>query len=329
MGRLDSSTIFHFGIFAADVHGGELRKNGVRVPLQEQPFQVLSVLLERKGELVKRDELRQQVWPRDTFVEFDHALNTAVKKIRCALGDDVNAPRYIETITKRGYRFVAPVTTGGHLPASPVERTRNDMPPAGRRRWLPRTAAGTALAVTVLVSVVVLGMHWRTSARDSADKRIVLAALPFEDWSDNSRHAYLCEGMTQELITQLGRAEPNRLAVTPRAASLQYRHTTKTVGEVAHELHAEYLVEGNLRGDLAHVRVTVEVIRVRDETRIWGDDFDRDLGDSLVLESEIAASITAKLRTALFPGEAPRAVEGIYTPLATSAFARVPNGGKI
>jgi TolB-like protein/DNA-binding winged helix-turn-helix (wHTH) protein len=306
MGRLDSSTIFHFGIFEADVRAGELRKNGVRIPLQEQPFQVLSVLLERQGELVTRDELRQPVWPRDTFVEFDHALNTAVKKIRCALGDDANAPRYIETIPKRGYRFLAPVTTGDHLSASPGEPTLNEIPTTRTRPWLPRTAAATALAVTVLVSAVLLGMRWRTSARDSADKRIVLAVLPFEDWSDNSHHAYLCNGMTQELITQLGRAEPTRLAVTPRAAALQYRQTTKTVAEVAHELHAEYLVEGNLRGDLAHVRVTVEVIRVRDQTRIWGDDFDRDVGDSLVLESEVAASITAKLRTALFPGEAPK-----------------------
>jgi TolB-like protein/DNA-binding winged helix-turn-helix (wHTH) protein len=304
MGRSGSSMIFGFGPFEADVRAGELRKNGTKVPLQEQPFQVLAVLLERPGELVRRDELRQRVWPRDTFVEFDHALNTAVKKIRSALGDDANAPRYIETIPKRGYRFVAPVTTG-NLQAPQLEGNLDNAPRARARRWLPRATAGAALAVTVLVSVSLLGMRWRSSSHDSRDKRVVLAVLPFEDWSDNSRQTYLCDGISQELITQLGRVETTRLVVTPRAASLQYRHTTKTVAEVAHELHAEYLVEGNVRGDARHVRVTVEVIRVRDETRVWGDDFDRDVGDSLALESEVAASITAKLRTALFPGGSP------------------------
>jgi TolB-like protein/DNA-binding winged helix-turn-helix (wHTH) protein len=305
MGRSDSSTTFQFGIFEADVRAGELRKNGARVPLQEQPFQVLAVLLERRGELVWRDELRQQVWPRDTFVEFDHALNTAVKKIRFALGDDANAPRYIETIPKRGYRFVAPVTAAGNLPASRLGTGSNHAPATRTRRWFPRTAAGTALVVTVLVSVALLGMRWRTSARGSSDQRIVLAVLPFEDWSDDARHATLCDGITQELITQLARSESTRLTVTPRAASLPYRHTTKTVSEVAHELHADYLVEGNVRSDAKHVRVTVELIRVQDEARVWGNDFDRDVGDPLALESEVAASITAKLRTALFPGGAP------------------------
>jgi TolB-like protein/DNA-binding winged helix-turn-helix (wHTH) protein len=301
----DSSGMFRFGDFEADTRSGELRKNGSRVPLQEQPFQVLSVLLERPGELVRREELRQQVWPRDTFVEFDHALNTAVKKIRSALGDDANAPRYVETIPKRGYRFMAPVMTAGNFPASQVKETLNGGPGGRAHRWLPRTAAGKALAATVLVSVALLGMRWRTTARGATDKRIVLAVLPFEDWSDDARHATLCDGITQELITQLARAESARLTVTPRAASLPYRHTTKTVSEVAHELHADYLVEGNLRSDAKHVRVTVELIRVHDEARAWGNDFDRDVGDSLALESEVAASITAKLRTALFPGGAP------------------------
>ncbi len=141
-------------------------------------------------------------------------------------------------------------------------------------------------------------MRWR-SARDAADQRTVLAVLPLEDWSDDSSHGLLCEGITQELITQSGKADPARLAVVPLAASAPYRHTAKTVAQVARELRADYLMEGNLRDDGERVRVTVELIRVRDEARIWGGDFDQETGDSLALESEVAAAITEKAKAAL------------------------------
>jgi TolB-like protein/DNA-binding winged helix-turn-helix (wHTH) protein len=293
----DTPGVFRFGDFEADVRSGELRRHGTKVPLQEQPFQVLAVLLERPGELVRREELRQQVWPQDTYVEFDHALNTAVKKIRIALDDDATAPRYIETIPKRGYRFVAAV----RAPDDPQESERRSLelePP--QRRWRPAITASAAFAVSLLLLISLSGMRRRTNAQDTTGKRIVLAVLPLEDWSEDARHGLLCDGLTQELIMQAGRVEPGRLAVVPRATSLPYRHTTKTVAEVARELHADYLIEGDLRGDARNVRVTVELIRVSDETRVWGDDFNRETGDSLALESEVAASITEKLKSVLF-----------------------------
>jgi TolB-like protein len=138
------------------------------------------------------------------------------------------------------------------------------------------------------------------------DKRTVLAILPLEDWSDDASHALLCEGITQELITQSGQVAPERLAVVPRAASVAYRRSPKTLAEVAHELRADYLMEGNLRADSERVRVTVELIRVSDEARVWGEDFDREAGDSLTLESEIAAAITEKAKGALLPSPAAR-----------------------
>jgi len=143
-----------------------------------------------------------------------------------------------------------------------------------------------------------LAMRWLT-ARAATGRRAVLAVLPLEDWSDDSSHGLLCEGITQELITQSGKADPTRLAVVPRAASAPYRHTAKTVAEVAHELRADYLMEGNVRDDGERVRVTVELIRARDEVRIWGGDFDRETGDSLALESDIAEAITEKTKGAL------------------------------
>jgi TolB-like protein/DNA-binding winged helix-turn-helix (wHTH) protein len=285
--------VFRFGPFEADVQAGKLRRDGAKVSLQEQPFQVLAALLERPGEIVWREDLRQRVWPEDTFVEFDHALNTAVKKIRIALGDCANSPEYVETIPKRGYRFLVPVEV--------VENSTPKMlgtAPPSQRVWTRRNPVIVGMLTIVLLSVGLLAMRWR-SGRDAADKRMVLAVLPLEDWSDDAGHALLCEGITQELITLSGNADPARLTVVPHASSVAYRHTPKTVAEVARELHADYLIEGNLRADEERVRVTVELIRVRDETRVWGEDFDREPGESLALESEIAAAITEKAKLAL------------------------------
>ena len=303
--RPDSCRVFRFGAFEADVRAGELRREGVKVALQEQPFQVLVALLERPGGLVWREHLRQQVWPEDTFVEFDHALNTAVKKIRIALGDCANSPEYVETIPKRGYRFLAPVAVIED-PQSTDSAEGTAAQRARSRGWLALTPVTIALCVAALLSLALLGMRWRAAARESAGRRPVLAVLPLEDWSDDASHALLCEGITQELITQSGHADPARLAVVPRAASVAYRHTPKTVAEVAHELRADYLMEGNLRGDGRRVRVTVELIRASDEARLWGDAFDRDAGDSLTLESEIAAAITERTKAALLAPMAAR-----------------------
>jgi TolB-like protein/DNA-binding winged helix-turn-helix (wHTH) protein len=285
--------VFRFGPFEADVQAGKLRRDGAKVSLQEQPFQVLAALLERPGEIVWREDLRQRVWPEDTFVEFDHALNTAVKKIRIALGDCANSPEYVETIPKRGYRFLVPVEV--------IENSTPKMlgiAPPSQRVWIRRNPVIVGMLTIVLLSVGLLAMRWR-SARDAADKPMVLAVLPLEDWSDDAGHALLCEGITQELITLSGNADPARLTVVPHASSVAYRHTPKTVAEVARELHADYLIEGNLRADEERVRVTVELIRVRDETRVWGEDFDREQGESLALQSEIAAAITEKAKLAL------------------------------
>jgi TolB-like protein/DNA-binding winged helix-turn-helix (wHTH) protein len=287
----------HFGEFEVDLRLGELRRHGARVPLQEQPFQVLAVLLERPGELVRREELRRQVWPEDTFVEFDHALNTAVKKIRIALGDCADSPCYVETIPKRGYRFIAQVCSKDE-PEGKVEPVPNPWP----GRWPASSRRIAILTALLFVSVAaLLGWRWRTAAA----KPIVLAVLPLEDWSDDAHQGLICDGIMQELITQSAKIEPARLAIVPSAASVQYRHTTKTVAEVAHELHADYLVHGTLRRSERNLRVTIELIRARDEARLWGDDFDREVGDSLVLEAEVAAAIVSNLNSALFPAQNP------------------------
>jgi TolB-like protein/DNA-binding winged helix-turn-helix (wHTH) protein len=301
MEKSDRATgVWCFGDFEADVDAGELRKDGAKLHLQDQPFQVLTVLLRRSGQLVRREELRSEVWPEDTFVEFDQALNTAIKKIRVALGDDATAPRYVETIPRKGYRFIAEVSarteTSGVGVADVVSRAE--------QRWSlsGRSVIGGLAAIGILLLVVAQVVRRIPAAQGRAQKKIVLAVLPFENWSDGSRQKYLCEGITQELITQLSRVDPGRLEVAAHTAVQAYGHTSKTVAEIGRELHADYLVEGSLRSDRQHLRVSAELIRVSDQARVWGDDFDREDGDLLTLERDVAASIGASVKTKMLPG---------------------------
>jgi TolB-like protein/DNA-binding winged helix-turn-helix (wHTH) protein len=291
--------VWRFGEFEADVDAGELRKDGVKLHLQDQPFQVLAVLLRRSGQLVRREELRSEVWPQDTFVEFDQALNTAIKKIRVALGDDANAPRYVETIPRKGYRLIAEVSAPGQMSdgvADVVSRAELGWSFSGQR------TIGALAAIGVLLLGGILVVRRSPAVQGPAQKKIVLAILPFENWSDGARQKYLCEGITQELITQLGRVDPRRLEVAAHTTVEAYGHTSRTVAEIGRELHADYLVEGSLRSDQQHLRVSAELIRVSDQARIWGDDFDREDGDLLTLERDVASSIGASVKTKMLPG---------------------------
>jgi TolB-like protein/DNA-binding winged helix-turn-helix (wHTH) protein len=293
MGDSNSSRgVLRFGVFEADLDAGELRKGGTKIHMQEQPFQVLSVLLQRAGDLVSREELRQQVWGERTFVEFDHALNTAIKKIRIAIDDDAATPQYIETIPKRGYRFIAPVQ---QQTVTAVEASGDVVLP--HRVFPPWVVASAVFAMIVLASLALLIVGGPTSPSVHSTRRVVLAVLPFENSSGDAAQEQLCDGLTQELITQLGRVDPSRLGVAARSRVLPYRNASKTVAQIGTELGADYLMEGNLRRDGSHVRVTAELIRARDQVRLWGDVFDNANGDEfLTVEMEIAKAITDKVR---------------------------------
>lgn len=292
--------IWRFGEFEVDLEAAELHKAGVKLHLQDQPFQVLVVLLRRPWQLVRREELRCQVWPEDTFVEFDQALNTAIKKIRVALGDDANAPRYVETIPRKGYRFIAEVNVAAE--ASEISSVSARSSSHNLPEWVSwRTGAGLA-AVCVILLVGLWAARRSFAAHQHPRRKIMLAVLPFENWSEGSRQRFLCEGITQELITQLGRVDPARLEVAAHTTVQAYEHTSRTVAQIGSELHADYLMEGSLRSDRQHLRVSAELIRVSDQARIWGDDFDREDGDLLTLEREVAAAIGASVKTKMLPG---------------------------
>lgn len=264
--------------------------------MQEQPFQVLAVLLQQAGELVSREDLRQQVWGERTFVEFDHALNTAIKKIRIAIGDEAGTPQYIETIPKRGYRFIAPVQRPAASVANRVEGVV--LPRRMVSKW---TLAGAAGAIIVVASMALMIVRGSGSTNAHGTKHIILAVLPFENLSGDATQQPLCDGLTQELITRLGRIDPSRLGVAARSRVLPYRNASKTVEQIGTELGADYLMEGNLRRNGSHVRVTAELIRARDELRLWGDEFDSaDGGEFLAVETEIAKEITDRVRADVF-----------------------------
>lgn len=267
-----SSSIVRFGAFEADLESRELRKAGARVRLQDQPFQILMALLERPGALVSRTSLRQRLWPAGTFVDFEHGLNAAVKRLRTALGDIADNPRFVETMHRRGYRFVAPVETLG----------------------APRPSGNTPVTAA-------------TSTAPHADERVRVAVLPFVNLSDDPDQEYFSDGLTEEMIAQLGRVRPDRLGVIARTSAARFKRSGRRIDEIGRELGVAYVVEGSVRQNGRRVRITARLVDARDETYLWTDTYDRDLADWLALQAEVAIEIARALAVELVPPQTPGA----------------------
>jgi TolB-like protein/DNA-binding winged helix-turn-helix (wHTH) protein len=278
--------VVRFGVFQVDLASGELRKNDLRIKVQGQPFQVLALLLRNPGSLVTRDQLRHEVWPGHTFVDFDHALNTAIKKIRIALGDDAAAPRYIETIPKRGYRFLPPVNS----PTAPKLVPRSSVPTPRYHRW----------SVILLLFMVFLGVVSAYVSRGAHlvkahEDRVTLAVLPFANYSRDPQQNAFCDGLTEEVIAQLGRWNPQRLGVTARTSTQRYGGTNKAIDEIGRDLRVQYVLEGSVRSESGRIRVTAQLIRVSDQTHVWAEDFDRPYGGEIDLQSDISAAVAQQV----------------------------------
>jgi TolB-like protein/DNA-binding winged helix-turn-helix (wHTH) protein/Tfp pilus assembly protein PilF len=293
-----------FGSFEVDLGSRELRRQGLKISLQDQPFRLLALLLERAGEVLTREELRDKLWPADTFVDFDHSLNTAVRKLREALGDSAETPRYVETLARRGYRFVAPLAEPG--PGAPLADSADadvasaSPPPAARLR----SSARRALVIAALLSSAALVAYWvggRPRPRTPPGQRLTLAVLPFDNLSGDADQEYLSDGLTEETITQLGRLEPDRLRVTARSSTWKYKHADRDIDRLRRELGADYVLEGSLRRAGERVRVTAQLIQAVDQTHVWAETYERDLGDVLVLESEVARAVARAIALTLTP----------------------------
>jgi TolB-like protein/DNA-binding winged helix-turn-helix (wHTH) protein len=302
-----SSTPVRFGPFEVDPVSGELRKQGVRVKLQEQPLQILQVLLERPGDVVTREELRQRLWAADTFVDFDHGLYNAIKRLREALGDVAETPRFIETVPKRGYRFIAPVISNGHLTAQEQVGVADirEMPSSytptqtrSRKRVLVVLvgAAGLGLVFTLLVGMNLGGAGILVRAAWAKPPQIhSIAVLPLKNLSDDPTQEYFSYGMTEELITDL--AQISGLKVVSHTSVIQYAKTTKPLPQIAHELGVDGIVEGTVQRSGDRVRITAQLIYAPQEQHLWAGSYDRELRDALTLQSTVAAAIVEPIRS--------------------------------
>ena len=274
--------IFHFGIFQLDLKAGELHKAGVKVKLQDQPFRVLALLVDRAGQVVTREELRQRVWPSNVYVDFDQGLNNAIKKVREALGDSADSPRFIETVARHGYRFVATVSAAPGRLSKP------------RFHFGLRTLRNAALIGLTTASLLAALAYWAwhesaMRARPSSEK-VILAVLPFDNLSRDPDQEFFSEGLTEEMITQLGKLNPERLTVIARGSVAKYKESGLAANQIGRELHADYLVQGSVRRASDRVRITVQLIQVRDQTDLWAESYDRELKDMLVLQDSVAAN---------------------------------------
>lgn len=295
--------IHRFGAYELDTRTRELRKNGMRIRCQEQPLQVLVVLLERPGELLTREELRQRVWPEDTFVDFDHALNTAAKKIRLALNDEADSPRYLETVPRRGYRFIAPVQTELLSDRAPGEAPTTDpeVPDIHRPLINRRVVLMTASLIAIVGGVYYWTNHRAGANGVSASNRTMLAVLPFENLSNDPSQEFFSDGMTEETIAQLGRLNSPHLGVIARTSAMKYKHSGKSVREIGRELGSDYLLEGSIRREGSRVRVVAQLIRVTDQSPRWSHQFEYEFGEPLYIETDAATDIANMVHTALVP----------------------------
>jgi TolB-like protein/DNA-binding winged helix-turn-helix (wHTH) protein/Tfp pilus assembly protein PilF len=284
------------GLFEIDLRTGDIHKTGRRIPLQEQPFRVLAMLLERPGEVVTREELQSRIWPAQTYVGFDEGLNTAIRKLRIAFDDSADNPRFIETLPRRGYRFVAPVHDAvAPSPSGPSSVAAADV---DRERSLlshHKLKVAAAVFLLLLLAVVTYLMRSRFSAA-TAPKRVMLAVLPFRNMSNDPQQEYFSDGLTEETITDLGQLSPDRLGVIARTSAMAYKHTDKTASQIGRELGVDYILEGSIRREGGEARVSAQLIRVSDQTHLWAESYQRRLDDLLQIENELGTAIARQVQ---------------------------------
>jgi TolB-like protein/DNA-binding winged helix-turn-helix (wHTH) protein/Tfp pilus assembly protein PilF len=275
-----------FGPFQLDLLAAELRHNGTKIKISEQPFQILVSLIEHDGDVVTREELRKRLWDSHTFVDFEHGLNTAVKRLREALDDSAENPRYIETLPRHGYRLMVP-----------VEKPESAIPSSSYRRWK------LWLGVSVLVMVIVAGLLWgrQLVERFYPVKIESLAVLPLGNLSGNPDEEYFADGMTEALITELGKV--HGLRVISRQSVTQYKSTNKTVPQIARELRVDAVVEGSALRSGGKVRITTQLIQANPERHLWSESYERNFSDVITLQHEIAEAIAREIRASLRPSE--------------------------
>lgn len=278
--ELPSPQLIRFGVFELDPQTGELRRRGVRVKLQEQPLLMLLALLENPGRVVTREDLRKRIWPENTFVEFDHGLYSALARLRDALRDSAENPRFIETLPRRGYRFIASIeTVPAASPQPAVRRTSS-------RRYLTLAVAAAALLACSALLLSSSG-RWRSLGGTPSIRSV--AVLPLENFSGDPAQNFFADAMTEALTTELARG--SSLRVVSRTSSMRYKETHKSLPEIAQELKVDAIVEGSVLRSGDQVRITADLVRADDDRHLWTETFERNLTDILRLQREVAQAI--------------------------------------
>jgi TolB-like protein/DNA-binding winged helix-turn-helix (wHTH) protein len=306
-----------FGVFELNLRTGELLSIGTaaveagaaKVQLRQQPFQILRILVERRGEVVSRDEIRQILWPNDTVVEFDRSINVAMAILRKALADDADHPEYIETLTGRGYRLIAPVewqqsSTAAQDLLRPqadtllkIEGQISERESKGPKYWQKAAVLGASTIILAGVGY----MSWRqfrviTSPRT---QKIMLAVLPFENLTGDPNKEYLADGLTEETISQLGRLNPDQLGVIARTSVMGYKHKDERVDQIGRDLSVQYVLENSLRQSGDHLRITSQLLQVKDQSHLWSHDYDYRAQDILTVQDDVAKAVAWEIQVRL------------------------------
>jgi TolB-like protein/DNA-binding winged helix-turn-helix (wHTH) protein/cytochrome c-type biogenesis protein CcmH/NrfG len=298
------SPVIRFGVFELDLQSEELRKQGMKIRLQGKPVEILVMLLERPGEVVTREDLQKKLWPADTFVDFEQGLNNAVKRLRAALNDNAETPRFIETLPRRGYRFVGAAIDAGAVASDRISlKVSNAGKPSAGSMALFGTLALLALAAA-LVGMNLAGRRHQIFAPSPKPNIQALAVLPLSNLSADSEQEYFADGVTEELITKLGKI--SGLRVISRQSVMEYKGSKKSLAEIAQELNVDALLEGAVGRSGNRVRVTVHLAQVSPERQLWTEEYDRSIRDVLSLQDEIARAVAHELQLELSSQERAR-----------------------
>src|SRR5882724_7882745 len=329
---LTSRTI-RFENFEFDFRSSELCEHGRKVKVQGQPVQILAMLLEQPGELVTRDELKNKLWPGDTFVDFEHSLNAAVKRLRQALHDSAENPRFIETLARRGYRFIAEVAVveGPRVnirePAADNVLTADDreQPEVAEKTAVVNRLARplawklSALALLVISTIVAVWMIRSRSVPPPAIRS--LAVLPLENLSSDPSQEYFADGMTDQLITDLGQI--SALRVISRTSVMQYKGVRRPLPQIARELNVDAIVEGSVERVGDRVRISAQLIHAPTDRHVWSRSYEREMQNVLAMQDEVAQAIVAEIRTNVNPRkQAPQASTRDIDPQAYELYLK-------
>jgi TolB-like protein/DNA-binding winged helix-turn-helix (wHTH) protein/Flp pilus assembly protein TadD len=316
MHNLSSGRVL-FGAFELDLSTGELRSIEVSDPnnpnnkvlLREQVFQILRMLLEREGKIVTREEIQGRLWPADTIVDFDRSINATIKTLRRALGDSADNPRYIETLGRRGYRFMLPIQYLASESGTALERDsereqtdeRSETAARGQRRITPhwwKAPLVLASAVILVGAGYISWRHFRATGPPRSQKNM-LAVLPFKNLTGDTNKEYLADGLTEETISQLSRLDPQQLGVIARTSVMGYKDKDERLDQIGRDLSVQYVLENSLRQSGNHMRLTAQLVQVKDQTHLWSQDYDYPVKDILSIEDDVAKAVAREIRVRL------------------------------